>query len=58
MERWSSVRGVRLKQSHEYELVTTYVNPTDKPIDAMSILYVYALDKRYEQSERDALAQR
>ncbi len=49
MEQWSSPQGVLLEKSHAYELVTTYENPTDKSIDAMSILYVYALDKRYAQ---------
>jgi hypothetical protein len=58
MEQWSSPAGVLLEKAHQYELVTTYVNPTDKPIDAMSILYLYALDKRYEQQAHDAVAQR
>jgi hypothetical protein len=48
MEQWSSSGGVELVKDHRYELVTAYHNPTDKPIDAMSILYVYALDKTFE----------
>jgi hypothetical protein len=47
MEQWSSVDGVNLVKGHDYELVTEYFNPTDKPIDAMSILYIYALDKKF-----------
>jgi hypothetical protein len=58
MEQWSSVAGTPLEKSHEYELVTTYDNPTDTPIDAMSILYLYALDKRFEESSIHLLAQR
>ncbi len=48
MEQWSSTQGVELIKGHKYELVTEYHNPTDKPIDAMSILYVYALDKTFD----------
>jgi hypothetical protein len=48
MEQWSSAEGVDLMKDHQYELVTAYHNPTDKPIDAMSILYVYAFDKTFK----------
>lgn len=47
MTEWSSAEGVELHKDHQYELVTTYHNPTDHPIDAMSILYVYARDKQF-----------
>jgi len=40
-------QGVELHTDHKYELVTTYHNPTDQPIDAMSILYIYALDEQF-----------
>jgi hypothetical protein len=49
MEQWSSDEGVVLRKDHRYEIVTTYHNPTDKPIDAMSIVYIYALDKTFKQ---------
>jgi hypothetical protein len=39
--------GLALRKGHEYQLITTYFNPTDKPIDVMSILYIYALDTRF-----------
>jgi hypothetical protein len=42
----STPDGIALHNDHAYELVTTYHNPTREPIDAMSILYVYALDKQ------------
>ncbi|MGH7179189.1 MAG: hypothetical protein ACREJC_17560 [Tepidisphaeraceae bacterium] len=52
--------GVQLSKDHEYELVTIYHNPTDKPIDAMSILYLYCLDKKFEaaRSTPPAMARR
>jgi hypothetical protein len=47
MEQWSSTAGAEVIKGHEYELLTEYHNPTDKPIDAMSILYVYAQDRKF-----------
>ena len=52
MDEWSSTEGIELFKDHQYELLTTYHNPTDKPIDAMSILYVYALDKSFHVDTR------
>jgi hypothetical protein len=37
----SSSEGIRLRAGHRYELVTLYENPGKKPVDAMSILYLY-----------------
>jgi hypothetical protein len=51
MEQWSSAEGVALVKDHQYELVTTYHNPTDKPIDAMSIVYVYAFDEQFKSHD-------
>ena len=56
MTQWSSTEGVELHKDHQYELVTTYHNPTDHPIDAMSILYVYALDKQFHAASEAKLA--
>jgi hypothetical protein len=47
METWVSEAGVRVARDHRYELVTVYENTTDKPIDAMAILYLYMLDERF-----------
>jgi hypothetical protein len=47
MEALSMPEGVPLFKDHQYELVTVYDNPTSEPIDAMSILYVYSLDKQF-----------
>ena len=46
MEQISNAEGIELHKDHAYELVTTYHNPTKESIDAMSILYVYALDRQ------------
>ena len=37
--------GAALQQDGRYELVAEYDNPTDAPIDAMPILYLYAAEK-------------
>ena len=47
MEELSLPQGVELFKDHQYELVTVYDNPTSEPVDAMSILYVYSLDKQF-----------
>ena len=46
VETFSSVQGLPLVASHEYDLVTVYDNTTDQPQDAMAslLLYVRALD--------------
>jgi hypothetical protein len=48
MDRLSLPEGVPLDRDHEYELVTRYHNPTSGPVDAMSILYLYMLDRKFE----------
>jgi hypothetical protein len=50
MEEISSQEGIKLYRDHVYELVTRYENPTGQPIDAMSILYVYARDVKFENA--------
>ncbi len=59
MEQRSLPKGVRLYKDHEYELITRYVNPTNAPIDAMSIMYLYMLDEKFQQTEsKPAVASR
>jgi hypothetical protein len=48
MTEVKSSAGVPLFKDHQYQLVTTYHNPTHEPIDAMSILYVYCRDRQFE----------
>jgi hypothetical protein len=40
----ASQKGVRLHKGHRYELIAEYENTTQQPIDAMAIMYLYALD--------------
>lgn len=56
MDEWSSLEGAKLLKDHEYELVTVYHNPTDHPIDAMSILYLYAADLQFHADPQTKLA--
>ena len=55
MAEWKSADGVPIARSHEYELLTEYDNPTRGLIDAMSILYIYALDRQFEQVHTPAI---
>ena len=47
METWESEADAPVFRDHKYELLTVYDNPTSQPIDAMSILYIYLLDKEF-----------
>jgi hypothetical protein len=38
---FSSVEGIPLKKSHEYELVSTYNNTSDKDQDSMASMFLY-----------------
>lgn len=49
MESFSSISGVPLSRHGSYELVTVYDNPTDEPVDAMGILYLYLRDTAFER---------
>lgn len=52
MSEISSREGVRLSKAGRYELLAEYENTQDKPIDAMAILYLYALDEPPGQQQR------
>lgn len=45
---YSSAEGLQLYASHQYELVTMYDNPTNQPVTAMSILFLYCLDREFQ----------
>ena len=47
-----SQEGVLIKPDGRYELVTTYNNTTDKPIDAMAILYLYLAENPHLEVDR------
>jgi len=52
MEQRVFAEGLTLYTDHDYELITIYDNTTATPVDAMSILYLYVLDKKFEQRMR------
>lgn len=45
MSELKSYEGVPIHRGRRYELIAEYNNTLDQPIDAMGILYVYALDQ-------------
>lgn len=45
MSQIKSQDGIALDPERRYELIAEYDNPLEEPIDAMAILYVYALDE-------------
>lgn len=45
MTSLATSEGVRIYPDHTYELVAVYDNPTDQPIDAMAVVYVYYRDE-------------
>jgi hypothetical protein len=47
METWVSKEGAGIYPDRRYELLTVYENTTGKPIDAMCIVYMYMLDRRF-----------
>jgi hypothetical protein len=49
MDEISSQEGILLHRDHHYELITDYDNTTQNDIDAMSILYLYCLDRSFEE---------
>jgi hypothetical protein len=54
MSEIQSIQGVPMRRDGRYELVAKYHNSTNEDVDAMGILYFYALDA--DPSEADALA--
>jgi hypothetical protein len=51
MDELSFAEGVAVYREHQYELVTTYNNPTDQPTDVMGIFYAYLFDKRFDRKK-------
>ncbi len=45
---YSSPNGLPLFADHDYQLVTHYLNTTAEPITAMSIMFLYCLDKEFQ----------
>ena len=47
VEYFSSEEGVPIYADHDYQLISTYENPTDASSDAMAVMYLYYLDKQF-----------
>jgi hypothetical protein len=48
VDTYSSTEGIPVFKDHEYELVTSYDNPTDQDHDAMATVFLYLLDKEFK----------
>ncbi len=46
---FSSAEGIKIYPDHEYEIVSTYNNTTDKPQDSMAVMYLYLRDLEFEE---------
>lgn len=53
VDYYSSREGFEVHNDHEYELIAVYDNPTDEPVDAMALVYLYFLDKVFDKREID-----
>ncbi len=45
---YSSQQGLALRADHSYALATHYRNASERPITAMSIMFLYCLDKEFQ----------
>ena len=56
VDYFSSVEGLPLYQSHDYELVSVYNNTSGEDQDSMAVMYMYLLDKRFSKPDLPAEA--
>lgn len=47
LDYYSSEEGIPIHADHDYQLISTYDNPTDSASDAMAVMYLYYLDKQF-----------
>lgn len=52
VESYSSVEGIQLFKGHDYEVISTYENPTNEPQDSMASMFLYVLDRELSLSTR------
>jgi len=58
IEHYSSVDGMPMYKSHQYELTSYYDNTTDHDVDSMAVMYMYMRDKNFvkpDMSQRAAM---
>lgn len=51
VDTFENEAGIPVYKHHEYEIISTYNNPTDKPIDSMAVLYLYLEDQEFNREE-------
>ena len=54
VENFSSAEGLQLYKDHEYTLISIYDNTSGVPQDAMAVMYIYVLDKYFEERPAQA----
>jgi hypothetical protein len=47
VDSFSSVEGIPIYKDHEYELVSVYLNTTDRDQDSMAVMNLYMLDRDF-----------
>ncbi len=50
IDHFASTQGMELYKDHIYEIKSVYDNPTDKPIDAMGMLYIFYHEPGFDKT--------
>jgi len=56
IEHYSSLEGMPMYKSHQYELTSYYDNTTDHDVDSMAVMYMYLKDKNFQKPDLSARA--
>ncbi|MEQ1504245.1 MAG: hypothetical protein ABMB14_18530 [Myxococcota bacterium] len=56
VDHYSSVDGMPMYKSHQYELTSYYDNTSDHEVDSMAVMYMYMRDKNFEKPDLTARA--
>jgi hypothetical protein len=51
IDHYSSVEGMPLYKSHQYELTSYYDNTSDHDVDSMAVMYMYMKDKNFKKPD-------
>jgi hypothetical protein len=58
VDHYSSVEGIPVYTDHDYELISTYNNTSDKEQTAMAFMFCYVADPYFEKPDPEELARR
>ena len=50
LDYYSSEEGIAVYADHDYQLISTYTNPTESDADAMAVMFLYYLDRKFAPS--------